>query len=99
MVRAPNTEPIPAPVPAARALNAGHPKMEAQQDCKAMCQRFGMKFIAKSLAQKGEADMSTAFEKIHNPTECSIKCEAAFPTASLAQVHGKPAVKSCVGAE
>merc|ERR1719316_1323278 len=44
------------------------PQLDAHK-CKVLCQRFGMKALAKK---------NKAFENIHNPTECCKVCDQVY---------------------
>ena len=52
----------------AQALSLQLPKNMDGHKCKVMCQRFGMKALAKA---------NPAFAKVHDPTTCCTVCDKA----------------------
>eukprot|EP00929_Paragymnodinium_shiwhaense_P052928 TRINITY_DN2649_c0_g1_i3.p2 TRINITY_DN2649_c0_g1~~TRINITY_DN2649_c0_g1_i3.p2 ORF type:complete len:107 (-),score=37.98 TRINITY_DN2649_c0_g1_i3:371-691(-) len=58
----------------------GGKQMDAHQ-CKSLCQRFGMKALAKK---------NPAFVDVHNPTACCGVCDKEYGAASLLQVRSEP---------
>merc|ERR1719343_804370 len=74
--------------------------------CQTICQRFGMKSLAKEFTAKGQKEVGDAFAAMSSPVECSEKCAQALtqkndPVAAvpvLAEAHSEKQ-KACAGAE
>eukprot|EP00929_Paragymnodinium_shiwhaense_P052930 TRINITY_DN2649_c0_g2_i1.p1 TRINITY_DN2649_c0_g2~~TRINITY_DN2649_c0_g2_i1.p1 ORF type:complete len:107 (-),score=29.48 TRINITY_DN2649_c0_g2_i1:312-632(-) len=58
----------------------GGKQMDAHQ-CKTLCQRFGMKALAKK---------NPAFADVHDPTTCCAVCDKEYAATSLLQMQSEP---------
>eukprot|EP00403_Amphidinium_massartii_P038455 CAMPEP_0178438220 /NCGR_PEP_ID=MMETSP0689_2-20121128/35468_1 /TAXON_ID=160604 /ORGANISM="Amphidinium massartii, Strain CS-259" /LENGTH=89 /DNA_ID=CAMNT_0020060591 /DNA_START=30 /DNA_END=299 /DNA_ORIENTATION=+ len=57
-------------------VKAPHRPSQSGQ-CKSLCQRFGMKLLAK---------FWTEFKDVHHPTECCKVCDKVLPASAAANV-------------
>eukprot|EP00929_Paragymnodinium_shiwhaense_P052929 TRINITY_DN2649_c0_g1_i4.p3 TRINITY_DN2649_c0_g1~~TRINITY_DN2649_c0_g1_i4.p3 ORF type:complete len:107 (-),score=40.81 TRINITY_DN2649_c0_g1_i4:228-548(-) len=68
-------------VGSAQSLSLQSGKDMDAHKCKTLCQRFGMKALAKK---------NPAFVDVHDPTSCCAVCDKQYPAASLLQVRDEP---------
>mmetsp|Transcript_14650 Transcript_14650/g.37254 ORF Transcript_14650/g.37254 Transcript_14650/m.37254 type:complete len:108 (-) Transcript_14650:24-347(-) len=50
--------------------------------CQTICQRFGMKALAKEFRKGGKEQIANEFENSGNPTACCKVCEEAYSGTS-----------------
>merc|ERR1719343_1936411 len=71
--------------------------------CQTICQRFGMKSLAKEFTAKGQKEVGDAFAALTSPVECSEKCAQTLAQKPadgnvLAEAHSEQK-RACAGAE